>query len=483
MAIDVPKLPSQDTAPENEEESTADKLCTACEENIPATSFCQDCSEWLCDQCVKAHRRVRITKDHTIQTKEDAIQESTVEATVGSHVQRQMKCPVHKQELLVLYCETCDRLTCRDCQLQEHKDHKYHFLDDAAGSYRQYLKNLIGKVQEKQSYVKNAKSLIETRRKDIKDKESKVLNEIKIFALKLVAEINKRGKQLVSDLNALCSAKTKQLSEKNSEINSLSQRLDYAMRFAKYAADKGNNAELLFTRKILVSELTNILQTRCEVPNPYHVVDIKFSFAPSFIAHVSKQGCISVDGVPYPGHRSQQGQMSMTTTQPQISPNAPPPPLHSQTAPVHSQAAAPQAQTRGSSSQHGQAPPSQLDRQAQQVLMHKARQLHLQQMQYRESMAASRHMAPHSRVPFPNQMNMRPPAQGHHMPHQSSLVSSSNPHQNMRTGFFQPNAMHPQQQQRGPSPPNSSHSQSAQRQLGMINLMQLQASSFPYKIV
>lgn len=39
--------------------------------------------------------------------------------------QRPMFCDIHKQELLKLFCETCDVLTCRDCQLVKHKDHKY----------------------------------------------------------------------------------------------------------------------------------------------------------------------------------------------------------------------------------------------------------------------------------------------------------------------------------------------------------------------
>lgn len=39
--------------------------------------------------------------------------------------QRPVFCPYHKKEQLKLYCETCDKLTCRDCQLLEHKEHRY----------------------------------------------------------------------------------------------------------------------------------------------------------------------------------------------------------------------------------------------------------------------------------------------------------------------------------------------------------------------
>lgn len=47
---------------------------------------------------------------------------------VGVTSQRPVFCPFHKKEQLKLYCETCDKLTCRDCQLLEHKEHRYLHL-------------------------------------------------------------------------------------------------------------------------------------------------------------------------------------------------------------------------------------------------------------------------------------------------------------------------------------------------------------------
>lgn len=38
--------------------------------------------------------------------------------------ERTVYCTVHKHEPLVLFCESCDTLTCRDCQLNAHKDHQ-----------------------------------------------------------------------------------------------------------------------------------------------------------------------------------------------------------------------------------------------------------------------------------------------------------------------------------------------------------------------
>ena len=55
-----------------------------------------------------------------------------------------MFCDIHKQEPLKLFCETCDLLTCRDCQLVKHKDHKYshslqyHIIISHQGSHTRF---------------------------------------------------------------------------------------------------------------------------------------------------------------------------------------------------------------------------------------------------------------------------------------------------------------------------------------------------------
>ncbi|XP_038415536.1 transcription intermediary factor 1-alpha-like isoform X2 [Canis lupus familiaris] len=98
----------------------SNQVCTSCEDNAEANGFCVECVEWLCKTCIRAHQRVKFTKDHTVRQKEEVSPEA-----VGVTSQQPVFCPFHKKEQLKLYCETCDKLACRDCQLLEHKEHRY----------------------------------------------------------------------------------------------------------------------------------------------------------------------------------------------------------------------------------------------------------------------------------------------------------------------------------------------------------------------
>lgn len=72
--------------------------CSSCSDENPATSWCVECSEYICDSCVQAHQRLKITKDHTIKSKDEA--DNKVDKTTSKDI----KCQMHPQVcLLSLY--------------------------------------------------------------------------------------------------------------------------------------------------------------------------------------------------------------------------------------------------------------------------------------------------------------------------------------------------------------------------------------------
>lgn len=67
--------------------------CSSCTDDETATSWCVECSEYICDSCVQAHQRLKITKDHTIKTKEEAFADNQSITTE----EKSLMCHVHLQ--------------------------------------------------------------------------------------------------------------------------------------------------------------------------------------------------------------------------------------------------------------------------------------------------------------------------------------------------------------------------------------------------
>lgn len=63
---------------------------------------------------------------------------------------------VHLKEKLSLFCETCDKLTCRDCQLVDHRDHKYKFANEIALETRENLSGLLNEITYKRVLLNSA---------------------------------------------------------------------------------------------------------------------------------------------------------------------------------------------------------------------------------------------------------------------------------------------------------------------------------------
>ena len=77
-----------------------------------------------------------------------------------------------------LYCVTCDQLTCRDCQLIEHREHKYKFSEEMATMTREKLRQFLLDIRKKRSYIESAKELVGERRKQILKKHDTVQSDI-----------------------------------------------------------------------------------------------------------------------------------------------------------------------------------------------------------------------------------------------------------------------------------------------------------------
>jgi hypothetical protein len=70
---------------------SAEEIAKCANDDNPASRYCVDCSELICDTCVEAHRRLKITKDHTIKSKDAA------ESKHEKDSPKEIKCQTHPQ--------------------------------------------------------------------------------------------------------------------------------------------------------------------------------------------------------------------------------------------------------------------------------------------------------------------------------------------------------------------------------------------------
>ncbi|XP_062855196.1 E3 ubiquitin-protein ligase TRIM33 isoform X2 [Trichomycterus rosablanca] len=368
---------SSEVSSTSTEKST--QVCTSCEDNASAIGFCVECGEWLCKTCIEAHQRVKFTKDHTIRKKEELSEES-----VGTSGQRTVFCPVHKQEALKLFCETCDKLTCRDCQLLEHKEHRYQFLEEAFGNQKDIIETFMAKLNEKRNFVQFSAAQVQNRLKESSETHKKVEHEIKIAVFTLINEINKKGKSLLQQLEGVTKERTVKLLNQQRDISSLAQQILHVLRFTHWAISNGSSTALLYSKRLITYQLRFMLKARVDAV-PHANGAVRFFCDPTFWAkNVVNLGNLVIEKVPPP---------------------APHPPnmmVGQQVSPGHNAQGAPRP---------GQINLAQLRMHHMQQLAQKQQhQQHQHQQQMQQQMRLASQMAQHPRQgPPPQMMQQQPP--------------------------------------------------------------------------
>ncbi|KAK5927673.1 hypothetical protein CgunFtcFv8_012806 [Champsocephalus gunnari] len=271
------------------------QLCMTCDDNTEVAGFCADCVEYLCATCVEAHQRVKFTKDHTIRQKAEVSQE-----VHGVSTQRPVFCEIHKQEPLKLFCETCDLLTCRDCQLVKHKDHNYQFLEDAYKNHKQHMDSMTHRLQEKQNMIEEVSNSINNGLRQVHQNRATVHNEIDKSICSLILEINKKGKMLVNQLEAVTKDHESVLRKQQEDIGYLSRHLDHVINFTKWATARNGGTALLYCKRLILFQIGNLLRAKCStsfIPQS----TVRFQSRSSYWASNVDLGSLLVESAP--GHQ------------------------------------------------------------------------------------------------------------------------------------------------------------------------------------
>jgi len=125
-------------------------LCQVCEED-EATDHCQECSLLLCAVCSVRNRKTKlqVCKHNTLQTIDEFKQRKQALPT------QKRLCKKHSdsdaEQVLNLYCETCQIPICYHGTLDDHKTHDHRLLKDVAHKHQAELCMEADKVSKIQT--------------------------------------------------------------------------------------------------------------------------------------------------------------------------------------------------------------------------------------------------------------------------------------------------------------------------------------------
>ena len=214
-------------------------LCEMCSSGDKSVAFCRQCTQFMCDDCVRTHKKLKVFAGHKLSTLEE-LKQGGVKAFHQEETPPP-KCTKH-DETKKLYCYDCDQLICRDCIIIDHAGHKYEFVKTAAPETRKKLTIQLAPLKEIASNLRKTVDTVNTTRKAVESNGKSVADEINSYFDELQKILNERRQQLLKESLKTVKQKVENMSaqEKNITLSlaTVQSLTDFVERSLANASDE-----------------------------------------------------------------------------------------------------------------------------------------------------------------------------------------------------------------------------------------------------
>ncbi|XP_029928568.1 E3 ubiquitin-protein ligase TRIM33 isoform X2 [Myripristis murdjan] len=248
----------------------ADVTCCSCG-GLPSSGWCVECAEALCAECVSAHRRVKMTRAHRIQSRAPPDADVRSSGEVPPPVSR--LCQIHPREPLQLFCFPCGQLTCRDCQLMAHRNHRYQFVHEALASQKQHLDSLMELLKGQRDTAHRTLQDLDTRLKDIDAHQNKLGEAVHRLFTVLVQDLKQRLLHLIQNVTKSYKVEIDLIERRRAALRRLQEKQQLLHQEAERARSSSDLAGLLTFRAQVEPQLKELLSKNISLPQK--MIDIR----------------------------------------------------------------------------------------------------------------------------------------------------------------------------------------------------------------
>ena len=228
--------------------------CEKCKK-ATATGFCRDCGKFVCDKCTELHQFWEELASHQIV----AITDIQAEATNLVPPKKKVAyCPKHAENVLKVYCETCQELICNDCTVRLHQGHRYDLVTDTFPKHRDEILSHLQPVRQNLDTVNEALQALDTRTKEITDQRMDIEANIHKRINQLLRALEQRRTELIGQLDQITQQKLKHLAAQKDEIELLQTQLSSCLEYVEGSLKTGSEGEILAMKAPIIKQIQGI---------------------------------------------------------------------------------------------------------------------------------------------------------------------------------------------------------------------------------
>ena len=216
-------------------------LCEQCSGGR-ATAFCRHCTEFICEECVKCHQKMKVFTGHRVTNLEELRQRESNEILIKKPPPR--TCIDHDEQMKI-YCFDCRCLICRDCTMIDHKEHKYDFVKKAAPKTKEKLTENLGPLKEIQVSLCGASQTVKSTKCVVEAQGTSIATTIEQSFNELHEIIEQRKRELLEKAAGVTKGKLDQLTDQEKRFEMASVTVLNLVDFVEQNIENATDEELM----------------------------------------------------------------------------------------------------------------------------------------------------------------------------------------------------------------------------------------------
>ena len=216
-------------------------LCEQCSGG-KATAFCRHCTEFICEECVKGHQRMKVFAGHKVTSLEELKKGESKEILIKKPPPP--TCKDHDEQMKIYYFD-CNRLICHDCTMIDHKEHKYDFVKKAAPKTKEKLTENLAPLKEIQVSLHGASQTVKSTKSDVEAQGTSVANTIERSFDELHQIIEQRKQKLLEKTASVMKDKLDRLSVQEKGFEMASGTIQSLVDFVEQNIENATEEELM----------------------------------------------------------------------------------------------------------------------------------------------------------------------------------------------------------------------------------------------
>ena len=228
-------------------------VCDSCDSEDAAQSRCNDCGIFLCQYCTDFHKRSRSMKHHKLLTMNE------LKSNPGPQsIAEKIRCSKHKDEIIKLFCKTCQTTICRDCTIVDHQGHKYGFVEEVAAEEKEKINVNLHEVKQRKDRVVEGIEVLKKFNENLEARKKSTVAEVHQHFQELLKATESRKNEIVEKATALTNAKQKQIQAQVEVLEVALASCNSSIEFTEQAFKSGNDVQILSMEKYILQSLEQL---------------------------------------------------------------------------------------------------------------------------------------------------------------------------------------------------------------------------------